>query len=142
MSDFPLFIVKELGGEGLAVSRNIELYSYAFGLTFASLDCTFQRCVNLNIEPSSYFGFCKGLPMEIHEGLAEISIYPESIEFRSSLQREFSQSFSLSSGGINLQKNSSFRFPNRYYLKENVYNTYARQFIPPINDVGFLVEFR
>ena len=126
-----------------AVARNIEFDSNPFSLALASPNSTFQRGIYLNIEASSLFGFGKGLPMKIHEFIAEIPFFPEAIEFGSCLQREFFENVSFrNSYAINLQKYSTFHFINRTYLATRSYNTCTRQFIPPLKSVGFLVEIR
>ena len=41
-----------------------------------------------------------------------------------------------------LQKNSTFHTINQTYMFGKIHNINARQFLPPINRVGFLVEIR
>ncbi len=119
--------------KGLAVAGNIEFDSNTFGDAFAFPNSTFQTSINLNVESGPYFGFHKGLPMEIHEGIAEISICPESVEFGSSLQGEVLEDFALlDSTLINLQKNSAFHTTNHIYKFARIYNYDARQFLPPL----------
>ena len=129
--------------KGLAISRNIEFDSNSFGYSSASPNSAFQTGVNLNIESGSSFGFSECLSMEIHKGIAEVPIFPESIEFRSRFQREVFEYFALfGSNLINLQKNSTFHTTNQICVFGRIYITNTRQFIPPLKSVGFLVGDR
>jgi hypothetical protein len=81
--------------------------------------------------------------MEVHESIAKVPTFSKPIEFGSCLQREVFEDFALfGSNPINLQKNSSFHTTNQIYVFWKVYNANTRQLLPPVNDLGFLVEIR
>ena len=129
--------------ESLTIAWNIEFESNSFGCAFASPYCTFQTGINLDIESISCFGFGKCLSMEVHESIAKVPTFSKPIEFGSCLQREVFEDFALfGSNPINLQKNSSFHTTNQIYVFWKVYNANTRQLLPPVNDLGFLVEIR
>ena len=129
--------------ESLTIARNIEFESNSFGLAFAPPNSTLQRSINLNVESSPLFGFSKGLSVEVHESIAEISFIPECVKFGSSLHGEiFEDSGFLCSNPISLQKNSTFHATNQMRIFGKIYDAYARQLIPPLKSVGFLVEIR
>ena len=52
-------------------------------IIFASPDCTLQTDINLNIKSRSCFEFSKSLSMEIHNGIAEMSIFSEYLVAKS-----------------------------------------------------------
>ena len=62
--------------------------------------------------------------MEIHEGVAEIPIFPEPVEFRSSLQGEIFENSSFFGTDITeLQKNSTLHTTNQIYMFRKIHNT-------------------
>ncbi len=118
-------------GKGLAVAWNIEFDSNPFDLSFTFPNSTFTAGINLNVESSSCFGFCKGLSVELHEFGAGVPFIPQEIELAGSLHGKVSEEFMFpASNIISLQKNSASHTANHIYMLQKIYdNNYST--IPP-----------
>ncbi|MCL5680336.1 MAG: hypothetical protein M1465_03295 [Candidatus Marsarchaeota archaeon] len=135
--------IEGFGSEGFAVARNIEFDGNPSNLCFASPYGTFQAGINLNIETCPFLGISKSFSMKIHERIAEVPAFPESVIFGSRLQGKVFENFGfLASNVINLQKNSTLHITNQIYMFANIYYANYSKFIPPLKGVGFLPRFR
>jgi len=123
--------VEIFGRESLAVARDIELYSNPSCFAFASPNHSFKIADNLSIERCILFNRGIYFLVEFHKLIAEISLFKESIEFRSSLQRKvFENSAFFGSNFINLQKDSTFHITNNIYMFAKLFNHYTRNSSP------------